>query len=295
MATNPFDFGAGQAQGNERKDVPFLPGTVVTRRWFEIGPDLTVRSPFRGNIFSGETTGYYEGECNVGPMERAMLQFQQFLVAMNGSHTNVVIPPLKDSLEDRENHVVGQSDCTCGFYTYYGYPKHEDLIPDGGRYIGGLVESFGRITYGDKGLRCQKMRILALVLRTKITPFPEYLKDWYRSYGWRLSLFVHLVMLLGMLIIDTLIRGIVGAITGSGMETNVWAVAWVVFFSQALPVLSIAKEWRKHRKKSREASSAVLTRLEVQRVKKLYPGVEIFESWEEAEAKYPVTERRDLP
>lgn len=53
----------------------------------------------------------------------------------------------------------GLQGCTCGFYAYY----HQDPYARAGR-VSGVVEGYGRVVLGTAGFRCEKARILGLLV-----------------------------------------------------------------------------------------------------------------------------------
>jgi hypothetical protein len=53
----------------------------------------------------------------------------------------------------------GLGGCTCGFYAYYSQDPYATT-----RRLSGVVEGYGRVVLGAAGFRCEKARILALLL-----------------------------------------------------------------------------------------------------------------------------------
>lgn len=286
---NPAEYGAGEDDSRERTDVPFLPGAVRTRRWFELVESNELCSPFRAHIYGPcPVEGlFYEAACNLGHQERLMLVMSQFSRYMKtGNHA---MP--KFSWEEDQEHVVGAAHCSCGFYTYYGYPRENDLAKDGGTYVSAVVETWGRMTYGDKGLRAQKMKVKALVLTPWRPRLREYYADAYRQLGWAGAVLMHIFMLVMAFGVDLVIKSLISAFTEYSLSWPWWSIAWIFTLSQLLVPMEMFKDWRKDSKKARQK----ITPEQVAALQEMYPHVEIFETWKEADTKYPATERRDLP
>lgn len=58
------------------------------------------------------------------------------------------------------NHVVGQLDCTCGYYAYLNgrYTEHASS-----HHPMGIIEGYGVVTIGERGFRASKARLLCLI------------------------------------------------------------------------------------------------------------------------------------
>lgn len=57
-------------------------------------------------------------------------------------------------------HQVASKTCQCGFYSYY---NGKNDYAYGGLNITGIVENYGRVSYGSEGCRAEKSRIVALI------------------------------------------------------------------------------------------------------------------------------------
>ncbi len=77
-------------------------------------------------------------------------------------------------------HQIVSADCYCGFYAYFYKESLELAFP---LTVVGVIEGFGRTTFGSRGFRCGKAKILALcVMRTIPTdgPLRQCLREgWY--------------------------------------------------------------------------------------------------------------------
>jgi hypothetical protein len=69
----------------------------------------------------------------------------------------------------------GLQGCTCGFYAYYREDPYSRA-----RRISGVVEGYGRVILGTAGFRCEKARILALLLPDAHSGAGEPAPEWRR-------------------------------------------------------------------------------------------------------------------
>lgn len=87
-------------------------------------------------------------------------------------------------------HHVAIKNCSCGFHAYFDGTNDyagEDSIT-------GVIEGYGHVTVGAKGLRCEKAKIVALVVpRRRRAPS---LARWWQTAMWALASLVSLVGLL---------------------------------------------------------------------------------------------------
>lgn len=77
-------------------------------------------------------------------------------------------------LWESKGHRPGQANCSCGFYSYYRMGPAKTYLParDSLNSVNGLlgvIEAYGRVTIGDRGMRSEKARIVGLVVPRKIT------------------------------------------------------------------------------------------------------------------------------
>lgn len=241
--------------GGSGRGIEVFPGSVFTRRWFEVidlGVHTYLESPFQFSRYPGWDEG-----CD---------------------HTYFANCMRWPTIAEH----IGASHCECGFYSYFGTPEPMDL-PNSGKYIGAVVENFGRITYGDLGLRSAKMRIKAFVV-----PIPRFrFINWWR---WVKSDKPRTYM---TLMFSSLVTAVLTAFIGlfahnegiiySGYLIGIvlyplYSMIWYAIMTRtAVPEkLTVGKGLRK-------------------RLRIKYPGVPIYRSWKEAERDFPVTRRADLP
>lgn len=70
----------------------------------------------------------------------------------------------KEEVEKVE-HAVPLKGCTCGFYSFYEMANEADqkqYIPRCETAVWGVVENYGRVIHGTKGLRAEKTRVVAI-------------------------------------------------------------------------------------------------------------------------------------
>jgi len=98
----------------------------------------------------------------------AMLQSFSFTIAY--SCTCSLCAPVKPALETAQRktretaHDVGSLSCGCGFYAYFDHganPYHAT------GQLHGLIEGYGVVTVGTRGFRCEKAKLLALIIKPK--------------------------------------------------------------------------------------------------------------------------------
>lgn len=62
--------------------------------------------------------------------------------------------------DDGTGHRVGSKDCTCGFYAYLDEGQNPN---DHDGNVLAIVEGYGVVTYGSRGFRAEKIKVLALI------------------------------------------------------------------------------------------------------------------------------------
>jgi hypothetical protein len=65
-----------------------------------------------------------------------------------------------------KRHQVASGRCRCGFYSYHQVPEAKSYHPEDG--IMGVIEAYGHVTLGNKGMRSEKARIVGLVVPRNI-------------------------------------------------------------------------------------------------------------------------------
>lgn len=70
--------------------------------------------------------------------------------------------------EWEDTHTPGDPACGCGFWAYYG--EGLDSPYAGQNRIAGVIEGYGRTTLGTKGFRCEKAKIVALMVPLPAKP-----------------------------------------------------------------------------------------------------------------------------
>lgn len=158
-------------------------------------------------------------------------------------------------------HRVGGLNCVCGFYAYYdgGDNRYSNLTT-----IPGIIRGHGITSIGDRGFRCQRAEIVALVR-------PRYR---FRS-ALTGSRFLPMWMTL-----SAIVQVLMGTLdfTSGNPKGGWWAMllAMVFMFSAIISVSGtpmLVGKWRK--------------------IKKHYPDVPIYRSMQAARAAHPLTDKSD--
>jgi len=97
-------------------------------------------------------------------------------------------------------HVVGQKDCSCGFYAYFENTNNKHTAPGD---IEAIIRGYGTTTLGRKGFRSEKADLIALV---RPEPISARFKKIPRKYEYKLAKLIHhsiiiLSMALGVIMI----------------------------------------------------------------------------------------------
>lgn len=149
---NPVHYGAYADESSETP--PLFQGSVISRRWFQVSAQGHLKAPYYLAQYQGWSLERLNSHAYTAECER------------------VVRPWAKDY-----THRVASAKCSCGFYSFWDRPfvsPGEDV----GVRIGAVVECWGRMTVGKKGLRAERMRILALAVpRRDLLAIPRFFRD----------------------------------------------------------------------------------------------------------------------
>jgi hypothetical protein len=116
-------------QGFHSQEAPFVPGSLYGLRSFRI----TRTGTLTGVVYP---LPWRDGE-NLG----RCAAFDQFSIGW---------------------HQAGTKRCLCGFYAYFGITENSANAHAAGKILG-IIEGYGKVTYGDQGFRSSKARIVAIV------------------------------------------------------------------------------------------------------------------------------------
>lgn len=162
--------------GHEGSETPLVPGSLRLYRHFRTqGEELYPMNnnsyganPYRSPSYMPPGSQVYVAECRKAPTGNAA--WAQQLVA--------------DRLSVQPHGESPAKNCTCGFYAHYDhvtdfYPDFDwnlqgDTSNDVRLVVKGVVEGTGRVVMGTKGVRAQKIKIVAIA--------PDWTK--YRSTEW---------------------------------------------------------------------------------------------------------------
>lgn len=271
-----YDYGAHRKEEHER-DVPLAVGTVTSRRWFSVDTFGHLVSPFQHEVWPSykDKQPWYYATCGANYNDPNGMRTEPWPKAGGRSRWGF-------------DHVVGAYHCSCGIYSYFHEPHESVLLgwDDTGHYIGAIIENTGRMTYGDKGLRSQRARIVALV--TNYEP-PASFRGFFRFWGDLIGVMAA-VLLLGIMTLLNI--GLFYLLTiwfdeATVLGYQMWAMAL------AYPMLLVAFYVRCA--DSHWMYGATRDQERFNKLQQNYPGIPIYGTWREAQRHHPVTKRKDLP
>lgn len=88
-------------------------------------------------------------------------------------HTSPNINIVEPEAPEPPSHRVGSKYCTCGYYAFFDYDAENHGYQKG--HVTAIVEGTGVATVGEKGFRCEKAEVVALV-KSSPEPKPEAAK-----------------------------------------------------------------------------------------------------------------------
>ena len=265
----PADYGA---EGGKEL-IQSFPGSVVTRRWFEVNKLAHLESPFRMRVYR-PTRG------------------REPWVAMCQQVFGDILRTRKFNYGD-PYHQVADKDCSCGFYSYFDEPSPFDLeVYDSTdrHFVGAVIENYGRVTYASAGLRAEKMRLLALVIPKKIRPSIQGFRNYWKLNGVRSpEMFFFLAMI-------AIIGGWLGGVYSIFFdpEDDMWLL-WgylIGFLLGPFVAFLVYVSWFV---RHRDQNFLMIPELLKLALLAHYPNTPVYSSWEEAAKDFPHHTRKDLP
>lgn len=155
---------------SEFSDRPFVAGTLTGIRSFRpldghlLAPTLALYT-WREGVNVAECRDPFAGlSRQFAQLAQSMkLAAYQMTKSINQSLGRPSPPPPEDSPEPTPpaEHTAGALSCRCGFYAYFDR-RHNPYHKPGN--VLGLIEGWGTATVGTRGFRCEKARIVALVV-----------------------------------------------------------------------------------------------------------------------------------
>lgn len=166
-----------QKQFGNHGGVDFAAGSVFGARWW----NLAVNEPFLQGVYAQWTPGVNTAECLVD---------ETLMLGVAGGAT-VTLPRAAASdlravlgaavAQLTPSHTAPEHLCTCGFYGYWS-PTADDrgILPSTpmAAHVFGVVEGFGRTLLGDRGFRCEKVRIVAAYVEPRDEKWREWDDTW---------------------------------------------------------------------------------------------------------------------
>lgn len=113
------------------KSVPFAVGSLTGLRSFRVTSDGRLTAINFPYVYHG---GENHARCEMGIPDSVSVRFGEY-------------------------HHVAVQWCTCGFYAYYNGKDSYSSV----NTVTGIVQGYGKCTYGAEGFRAQKVRILAII------------------------------------------------------------------------------------------------------------------------------------
>jgi hypothetical protein len=158
-------YAAGDIIGHREWEIRFEPrswlvdslGLTSPRR----GPQVALQSVYRPYLWRpGENVASCLPTAPSTPVARPLARIPTDRCARSHEHTSAW-PRENDCLRD---HLPGvDPGHTCGFYAYTLPEVNNTFAPVNKPHIEGLLQGYGVTTIGEKGFRCSKARILALI------------------------------------------------------------------------------------------------------------------------------------
>lgn len=283
MVSGPTSYGA-DAEPERQRDVPFAVGTVVTRRWYQVTREGQLESPFQMVVWpkASEPQQWFYATCI-----HANGYYREAVATHEPERFNS-FPNYYGRSSRKRDHVVGSHDCDCGFYSYWRKPSCTIAVSPAGaqRYVGAVIENAGRITYGDKGMRSQKIRILAFVLDRY--PKPSFFGLF--RFLWTVEGLMTAALVSTIMSIAVFLLGLLASIWIDTQTVANWG-SWL--FAGLLPTTLI---WIYLATAGSDWFASVSN--DERRLKWLtenYPDVPVYDTWKEANKAFPATKRKDLP
>lgn len=234
-------------------DRPFLAGTLTGIRSFNVDGLGRLSAVTRGFAWQ---PGENEATCLIDP-------FSRMVQTISGAFQVPTAVIHYGNGDSEKAHRAGQKGCSCGFYAYFdlGHNPHHQK----GNVLG-LIEGYGLMTVGDRGFRCEKARLVALVDESQRS-------GWWRRIVWRrvatdAAGVAWWLLMLAAFKQPGWARDLFGGMLG--LQLGLSAFGW--------------KRWL-----TRPIQSTVPVR-----VRELYPDVKIYPSVEAAAAAHPLV-RPELP
>lgn len=161
--------------------------------------------------------------------------------------------------------------CMCGYWAYWDYPKF------GENGVVGIIEGWGKTLIGDEGFRCQKAKIVALVLPDADVP-PMFRRD--RASLVTSAVFAVLCTMYLMFFILSLFT----------LDPEWSDLAAAGLFSLASGVWFGA--WKKHKDVVQPAPNREFTVSfsKADKIRKLYPDVPVYRTLNDAKKDFPLGE-----
>ncbi|QJU52962.1 hypothetical protein SCB71_06485 [Herbiconiux sp. KACC 21604] len=174
------------------------------------------------------------------------------------------------------------SKCTCGFYAYYD--GSNDYATDA--RVSAVVEGYGQTVIGTRGFRAGKARIVALHLEASEPPKPW--KWWLHPHRWAVEKLVDRSLRTNSFSNSWIVSiGMITAFIGIGIWLLVidWKAFEIYLFERYRSVSKNPSKWYRPRDNGRG-----LTPEQVDGIRRGFPDVPLFSSFEEMVRAFPPDE-----
>ena len=153
---------------SEFNDRPFVAGSLTGTRSFRIDHLGRLTGVSYQKVWRpGENLAYcHKSEFSLF----SSMSFSFYLPKLSTTGTTEAKPAEPEPEPVKTEHRPGSKGCECGYYAYFddGHnPYHGKRRGERYGAIRGLIEGYGLAYVGTRGFRCEKARILALVIPPK--------------------------------------------------------------------------------------------------------------------------------
>lgn len=266
-------------------DRPFVAGSLVGLRAFSVDSLGRLVGPSFGGVFK---PGENVAECRPTHMQRAFRQLRVAMTYSVGGKEYPATAKVANESEPESPHVVGNADCSCGYYAYFdGTNGYAEPVR-----VEAVIEGYGVCTVGDRGFRAGKARLLALIYPEAPRTHPAWfdkLADWTRRHD---SITALIGVLTAMLSLASGIAGIAAAIEGHPAYSFPLSI-FALLTAPVGPVLFKADMHgidRAYPRVSGARCADADPQVNRDLVARNYPDVPVFRSMKEALDAFPLTQ-----
>lgn len=143
---------------SEFNDRPFVAGTVVGYRAFDVDSLGRLTGPQYGGVFKpGENVAVCHTPVTFST-QMSRMQARIDAMILGGTTTSAAFAPTP--VNEEPDHTVGSLAHSCGYYAYFDGDNTYSMSSR----VEAVVEGYGTVTVGSRGFKAEKARLVALVL-----------------------------------------------------------------------------------------------------------------------------------